>query len=170
VCATRRDCVIEACRSACARCATNKNGRSAAISPRDWTLLALAQSSSGSLQPLQLQKALCLLSEQLSLPLLQCDTFYDFTPNEYGPFSAAIYSDIEELASSGLVIVSHDGWPGRHFVLTREGREAAQQLPATIEPEAVRCLTAVLAWITSFELRELLQVDLATFPGCNLMR
>src|SRR4051812_20147364 len=88
-CATHRPCEGRQTLRLLAR--KNENERSAAILPRDWILLALGESANGSLQPLQLQKALRLLSQSLPSELLQCGTFYDFTPNEYGPYSGAIY-------------------------------------------------------------------------------
>jgi hypothetical protein len=140
------------------------NERSSAIYPRDWILLALAHTPGGRLQPVQLQKALCVLGQQVPASTLQCEHFYDFSPSEYGPFSAAIDSDIEESAQSGVVLVSDDPWPARHLLLTPRGYDTARRLIDTQAPEAAQCLTKIVAWITSFGVRDLLRVDVATFP------
>ena len=140
------------------------NERSAPIYPREWILVTLANTPGGRLQPVQLQKALCVVRRQLPAPALQCDDFYDFSPSEYGPFSAAIDSDIEELAKAGVVLVSHDAWPARHFNLTPQGYDVARSLMANVEPAAARCLAQIVAWVTSFGIRDLLRLDVATFP------
>ncbi|HUP95491.1 MAG TPA: hypothetical protein VM164_11310, partial [Burkholderiales bacterium] len=91
------------------------------MSPRDWILLAIALSPSRSLQPLHLQKALCLIGRKLTHEQLRCSRFYNFEPNEYGPFDAEIYSDVEELEKDGLIITSSEKWPARIYGNTSRG-------------------------------------------------
>jgi hypothetical protein len=107
---------------------------------------------------------LCVLQQQVDAPALQCNDFYDFSPSEYGPFSAAVDGDIEELAKVGVVLVSDDAWPARHFVLTPQGYDVTRPLMASVQPEAARCLTKTVAWVTSFGIRDLLRLDISTFP------
>ncbi len=55
------------------------------MTPRDWTLLAVALSPRRSLRPVQLQKALFLLGGNPSRTQLQTTSFYELEPYDYRP-------------------------------------------------------------------------------------
>ena len=69
----------------------------------DWALLAIASADGSSVSPVQLQKALFLLGEDL--PKTKTQSFYEFEPYHYGPFDQAVYSDAEKLSREGLVSI-----------------------------------------------------------------
>lgn len=135
------------------------------MSPRDWILLVVALSPARSLQPLQLQKVLCLIGSQLTHEQLQCSRFYSFEPGEYGPFTAEMYSDAEELDEEGLIDVSSQQWPARHYRTTSEGAKSAEALLRIMDDDIKQYVIDMLDWITSFELSELLRNDMSAYPA-----
>ncbi len=67
---------------------------------RDWNLLAIA-SAEQPMTPVQLQKSLFLIGEQLKDEV--GDDYYEFRPYHYGPFDRAVYEDASDLVRAGLV-------------------------------------------------------------------
>jgi uncharacterized protein YwgA len=54
------------------------------------------------------------------------DSFYQFTPYNYGPFSKQVYDDVETLARNGFITIAQA--PGMRFsehIITWRGRELA---------------------------------------------
>ena len=75
------------------------------MTPKDWTLLAIAAAQSKPLQPVHLQESLFLLSENFTRSQLQVDQLYTFRAYDYGPFCSDVYVDAEALCGEGLVRV-----------------------------------------------------------------
>ena len=68
---------------------------------KDYLLLVVAAAGSTPLTPVQLQKSLFLVKENLpEIPV----PFYEFEPYDYGPFDVEVYSDADSLASEGLLL------------------------------------------------------------------
>src|SRR5947209_2707195 len=74
--------------------------RANAMNRKDWTLLAICSANGNGLSPVQLQKALFLLSREMPNAV---GNFYHFTAYHYGPFDRAVYDDAERLAADGMV-------------------------------------------------------------------
>ena len=73
------------------------------IDRKYWPLIAAFASTTGTLAPVQLQKALFLIGQNLDVTKLTAPKFYDFRPYDYGPFSAAVYCNADQLKSEGLL-------------------------------------------------------------------
>ncbi len=73
------------------------------MTPKDWTLLAIAAAQSKPLQPVHLQESLFLLSENLTRSQLQVDQCHTFRAHDYGPFCREICVEAEALCGEGLV-------------------------------------------------------------------
>jgi uncharacterized protein YwgA len=71
------------------------------VDRRDWLLAAIAQAGDRGLTPIQIQKILFLLKMEAATYV--GDRFYHFEPYNYGPFSSAIYADVDILVASGFV-------------------------------------------------------------------
>src|SRR5438477_13056735 len=94
------------------------------MTPKDWTLLVIAAAGGRDVSPVQLQKALFLLGEKLSLPE---DERYKFKPYDYGPFCVTVYDDAEQLRREGLVVIEH-ALPYRRYSVSPEVLEQADRL------------------------------------------
>lgn len=85
-------------------------------------LKIIAAANGKRLTPVQLQKVAFLLGEERrdEMP----EDYYSFRKYDYGPFSAAVYSDAEQLERDGLIeisINSRGGW--REYSATVDGIE-----------------------------------------------
>jgi hypothetical protein len=98
-------------------------------------LAAMAPGRGHRYTPVQVQKLLFLIERQVSRDVLEGPHF-NFQPYHYGPFDAAVYSELEELASRGLVSTDQSSAP-RTFGLTPEGEAlgnaALARLPDNIQ-------------------------------------
>src|SRR5581483_6346292 len=103
----------------------------ASLMPRDWLLLLLALENTRPLDPVRLQKGMFLLAEEAGLdPGEQ----YSFRAYDYGPFSASIYNDIEELIAEGLVEAQPaTGYRWSRYVITSEGLMQARAFVAAMD-------------------------------------
>ena len=133
------------------------------LTKKDWTLLALAAANGQPLSPLQLQKILFLLSQNLSSEV--GPHFYHFIPYNYGPFDASVYSDAERLVGEDLVAACTV--PGRtwmEYSATKQGIERAEQLKNEMSPVAQNYLPAVVQWTRSLTFTQLLRAIYKAYP------
>ncbi len=77
-----------------------------------------------SYSPVQVQKLLFLLDRQI--PGEVSGPHFRFEPYHYGPFDSAVYSQLEHLATVGLVLINRSYSP-RTFGLTPEGMVAGNR-------------------------------------------
>src|SRR5688500_8336561 len=113
--------------------------------PIDWTLLVIAKAAPGPIQPVQLQKSLFLLGRNLSKEALQSESFYEFVPYDYGPFSASVYADAETLEAEGFVNIRRP--PDTRYKLytvTEAGSRRALELEQALSPSAKDYLSKVV--------------------------
>ena len=137
--------------------------------PREtWILVTIALSPGRALQPLQLQSAMSVLSRKLTSEQLQSDDFYRFERHDYGTFSLAVHLDAERMGEADLLVIDNDLWPARQYVLTSKGDAAAHLALARLPLELVRYVEAMVRWITSYGIGELMHVrldDYCPFPA-----
>src|SRR6266478_2091654 len=84
---------------ACERGAFLMTDESSQLKPRDWLLL-LFQGASKPIDRVRIQKAMFLFAQRSKA---HDHEKYQFEPYDYGPFSAAIYPDLEKFESSDLI-------------------------------------------------------------------
>ena len=72
------------------------------------TLMMLATAEGGPFTPVQIQKAMFLLSQEAG-EIFDNKSRYDFQPYDYGPFDSGVYTDIGGLHSEGLVFLMPGG-------------------------------------------------------------
>ncbi len=129
----------------------------------DWTILALAAAGGEPLTPVQLQKSLFLLGAKL--PDEVGDSFYEFSPYNYGPFSSDVYADAEELSERGLVRIEHK--PGRTWVeyaATPEAIQRTRELHRVASERAVAYLESAVHWCRKLTFRQLVEAVYVAFP------
>lgn len=129
---------------------------------RDWALLAIASANGEPVTPAQLQKCLFLLGQVMASTVGR--PYYAFKPHNYGPLSAAIYEDADQLEVEGLVRIDR-GQPGRSWSLyfaTAEGLAHAKKLDV---PSAARnYLRQVMAWARGLSFSELIASIYEAYP------
>jgi hypothetical protein len=97
---------------------------------RDWLMVALSESPTSELSPVQIQKAMFLFKEGAQQHFA-ADQFYSFVPYHFGPFSPEIYYDLEALELQGLVQIDRsDNGKRRGYIITPQGRGTAEQIKA----------------------------------------
>jgi len=128
-----------------------------------WVLLALRAAEGHTLTPVQLQKVLFLLGKRR--PKDVGHPFYHFRAYDYGPFDVAVYSDADQLAEEGLVIVDRSrGNNSRRFNLTAAGEQEANRLAADVPEGAVEYLAEVVPWAQSLRFDELVRAIYEAYP------
>lgn len=136
------------------------------IQRRDWALLVIAAAKGESLQPVQLQKSLFLLGENLK-PTEHglAEQFYAFKPYDYGPFDSSVYVDAQLLAKAGLVSISRrEGHSYREYTITPAGIERAREIELRLSQPVAQHIREVVAWTRSLSFSDLVRSIYQRFP------
>jgi uncharacterized protein YwgA len=130
---------------------------------KDWTLLAICAANAKGLSPVQLQKTLFLLGEEL--PRFVGNDFYQFSPYHYGPFDRSVYDDAEKLADEGLVaITQRSGENWNRYLATAEGCARAEGTKESAPAAAVEYLNNVVAWALRQSFTSLVRAIYERYP------
>jgi uncharacterized protein YwgA len=129
---------------------------------RDWALLALSASPDGSLAPVQMQKAMFLLAENVQPATT--DSFYSFKPYHYGPFDQNVYRDLDRLIDEGLVRrVKSRRYSGTDFEITELGKAETARL-AKSHAGITRYLTSLVHWMRPLSFSQLVSAIYKNYP------
>ena len=133
-----------------------------AIDRKDFLLMVVAAGESTPLTPVQLQKSLFLMGENLSeIP----DSFYEFEPYHYGPFDQDVYLDADRLEAEGLVfsIPSMKGtWLSR--AITPAGMKKAEELKDSLSESSRAYIKTLVQWTQSLSFNDLVKSIYAVYP------
>ena len=132
----------------------------AALTHADWLLLTIA-SAKRPLEPVQLQKAIFLIGQNLKYEV--GDSFYKFIPYNYGPFCQEIYADAQVLAAQGLVTIS-PGQKERRYAPTTDGESRAAELARAANVASVDYVKRVMAWMAELTFPQLLSAVYKQYP------
>ena len=126
----------------------------------DLLLRIVAAANGKPLTPVQLQKVAFLVGQEFEGELPA--EFYSFRKYDYGPFSAAVYADAEQLERDGLMAISinpRGGW--REYAATVEGIEA----DFTDIPEAITSfIEETVQWAMQLSFQQLVREIYKRFP------
>lgn len=132
---------------------------------KDWALLVVAAADGGPISPVQLQKALFLITQNLQPAQRKTSSgFYKFTPYDYGPFDGAAYRDAEALERDGLVEITAPPHQHREYCATQAGLDRAEQLRRDLSPNVVEYLDKVVAWVRSLSFTDLVRAIYRVYP------
>jgi uncharacterized protein YwgA len=131
---------------------------------KDWTLIVTNAAGDSNLSPVQLQKALFLIGENLRN--LVGDNFYEFIPYNYGPFSSAIYQDAEQMEVGGLVHVEHGDF--NQYSITPSGQQCAIALEKNIDHEIVEYIHKLVDWVKNQSFPGLIQWIYKNYPQYSI--
>jgi len=132
---------------------------------RERLLLFLAlDGATDGLDPIRLQKGMFLFARD---PASKDDEKYQFVPYNYGPMSAQIYKDLEDLEDAGLVeAIPIEGQSWARYVATEGGLiEARDLLAAEPSEEAARRLHAIKREVASKTFSALLDDEFLPMLG-----
>ena len=129
---------------------------------KEMMLAALAAVPGAVYEPAQVQKLFFLLDEELAEFL--GGKWFDFRPHDYGPFDAAVYRELENLARMNLAQILRGNGPRRRFLLTAAGYEEGEKLFEGIDDETRGKLRKISSWIRKVSFRELISEIYKYYP------
>ncbi len=135
------------------------------MNPIDWTLITIATAGERPLQPVQLQKSLFLLGQNLAPEQLQTDLFYRFEAYDYGPFSNSVYADAEALEHAGLVVI-HRPPKSRYklYGVSEAGRKRANELESGLDEKVIEYVRDVVQFTQSVSFNQLVSAIYKKYP------
>ena len=131
---------------------------------KDWTLLVIAAARGESVSPVQLQKALFLIAENLTPGQRGTTSFYHFVAYDYGPFDQTAYADAEVLEREGLIRIYSQPYRYRVYVSTPTGSNRAEVLRQELAVEVVEYLDRVVDWVRSLSFNDLVRAIYRSYP------
>lgn len=133
------------------------------LTKKDWTLLVIDAAKPNTLTPLQLQKSLFLLGQ--NIPKVVKPNFYKFVPHNFGPFAKDVYGDVEALSNEGLIdeiTKSGQNWP--EYRITQTGDSKAQELRDLLPTNAKTYLDTLVKWVERQSFQDLLHSVYKAYP------
>jgi uncharacterized protein len=126
-------------------------------------LAVLASAEGQSYQPVQIQKALFLVDQNL----LKKNGFerFGFEPYDYGPFDATVYSCSERLASLGQAeVVSSGGGRWKAYRATEKGVADGKAILARLSEPDRNYVKEVSSWVRSLGFSSLVKSIYSAYP------
>lgn len=137
------------------------DGGTDALQPIDWLLL-LFDGAPGPLDRVRIQKSLFLFAERSKA--LGSEK-YEFVPYHYGPFSFAIYPDLDRLVERGLLRFELEAAASSpRYALTGAGARAVAELRTSAPSERLDLLRSLRDWVTRRSFRSLLHDVYRLYP------
>ena len=116
------------------------------LKAKEWLLLAIAASGDPGLSPVQLQGSLFLLG--LKRRWHVGPDFYEFEPSVAGPFSRALYADLDAFVASEYVAKEYQPESTRSVLrLAEPGRALTKDLWPQVDPDVSSYLEDAAAWV-----------------------
>lgn len=129
------------------------------VSPRDW-LLILLDGADQPLDRIRIQKAMFLFAQVSKAP---AEEKYTFRPYHYGPFSFAIYPDLEDLVRLGLIRAEAAG-NSVCYLLTTTGQTELAKFRARLPHARAVLLRSLRDWVMQRDFRRLLTDIYRLYP------
>ena len=132
---------------------------------REELLLAVLAAAGGrTYQPVQIQKALFLLDQNVP-ELITDGERYHFEPYDYGPFDKQVYKDAERWSLFDLVeITSSPNGRWKRYAVSEEGLERGEALLGTLSDDYRVYIEAISEWVRSLGFNELVKSIYAVYP------
>ena len=126
----------------------------------DLLLSIIAAAKGAKVTPVQLQKIAFLVGEKFGEERL--GSYYRFRKYDYGPFSADVYADAEQLEREGLVVISmhpRGGW--REYSATHQGLECAFN---DLQEDIAEYIREKVSWAKELSFQQLVRAVYKEFP------
>lgn len=131
---------------------------------RDLLLATMAAAQGGHFTPVQIQKAMFLVTRNLPF-LIDEGPEFDFVPYDYGPFDRNVYVEAENLRDSNEAIIAPSPY-GRWstYAATLQGSERGQCILAQLDPEIMRYIVDVTNWVRAQSFGPLVKAIYDQYP------
>jgi hypothetical protein len=139
------------------------NQSQTARSREDLLLAALYASPLKALSPVQVQKAIFLISQEAKSHLPP--KFYKFEKYNYGPFCQQLYNDLGVFAAHGLLAVEQPADNRvRIYRLTATGAAQGKAVSADLSAPLRDYIERVAKWVTSLPFPDLIREIYQRYP------
>lgn len=132
------------------------------LTREDKILAALAPAGTGLHTPVQVQKLLFLLED--NIPESMGGRHFHFEPYHYGPFDKTVYSALEVLSRMGLVDIEYGSGNWRNYRLTPEGQARGQEILQRLEPSAVEYIKKISDFVRKLSFSQLVSAVYKAYP------
>lgn len=130
---------------------------------RSLVLTALAPARGGMHSPVQIQKLLFLIQE--NIPKAIGGGQFNFQAYDYGPFDKTVYDILRALAADGLVeVVEEPGRTWKRYRLTDKGQELGQRLLESLNDKDREYVEAVSKFVRSVSFAQLISAIYKEYP------
>jgi hypothetical protein len=134
---------------------------------REFALAAMAGAEGKPFTPVQLQKLLFLLNENIG-PRIG-GTGYNFVPYHYGPFDSAVYTTMAQLRDEGMAaIVATGDATRREYALTEAGQALGTQLLNKFDAPVSKYVRDVCGFVLSQSFASLVSSIYNAYPGMKV--
>jgi hypothetical protein len=135
-----------------------------AVTRQQLLLAILAAAKGRPYSPVQIQKAVFLITRNLPNLVTEGDRF-EFVPYDYGPFDSDVYLEAEELQRTGAATIASSG-SGRWNVYsaTDEGAKRGSEVLSRLAPQSRQYVENVSNWIRSQSFGSLVRSIYEAYP------
>ncbi|MFQ5443318.1 MAG: hypothetical protein ACE5EK_01755 [Nitrospinales bacterium] len=128
---------------------------------KQFVLAALAPANGAVHTPVQVQKLLFILQEEI--PEKIGGVHFNFEPYDYGPFDSEVYRVLEILSVDGLVEIIPGKW--NSYRLTELGQERAKASLDGLEPQIKTYLQSLSKFVRNLSFPKLVSAIYKNYPG-----
>ncbi len=134
---------------------------------REMILVAMAPAHCSPFTPVQMQKLMFLIDEELEEGLGR--KFFNFRPYNYGPFDGDIYSCLDALVDSGHVeLVPVFGQQWSSFKTTEDGQAAGERELNKLDPWVQDAIKIYSDWVQSLSFTQLVSAIYKKYPAMRV--
>ena len=127
-------------------------------------LAAMALANRSPFTPVQIQKLMFLIDEELAEGLRR--KFFNFRPYNYGPFDGNVYSCLDALVDSGHVeLVPIPGQRWSSFRTTEEGQAIGGKKLSQLEAWVREAIEVYSDWVRSLSFTQLVSAIYNKYPA-----
>jgi hypothetical protein len=133
------------------------------FSRSDILLAVLAAANGQFYTPVQLQKALFLVAD--NLPSIFKGKCFEFVPHNYGPFDSGIYSEAEDLREKGLAVIERSPY-GRWKIYSssRDGITRGNEILEAMPTDRRDYILKISEWVRGLSFSELVRSIYDAYP------
>ena len=134
------------------------------VTRRDLVMAVLGAAKGSKMSPTQLQKALFLISENIPGAFSEGSKF-NFTPYNYGPFDAGVYSEAQTLMISGdtnITIAPSGRW--KEYAATQQGVAKGIEILAALPENERSYIIDVVQWVQGLTFEQLVKTIYEHYP------
>jgi hypothetical protein len=126
-------------------------------------LAAMAPAEGSPFTPVQIQKLMFLIDEELSPGL--GSKLFNFRPYNYGPFDGNVYGCLDALVDSGYIdLVPILGQRWSSFKTTEEGQTVGEQKLDQLDPWVKEAIETYSDWVRSLSFTQLVSAIYKKYP------